>query len=81
MAHTIIIRYNFVSRYTRNQWCITIRIWLMRNDNRNIISGFSIGAGLKVKMFAIDVAVAGHHVGGTTLMLNLSTNLNEFKRR
>ena len=53
----------------------------MRNDNRNIISGFSIGAGLKVKMFAIDVAVAGHHVGGTTLMLNLSTNLNEFKRR
>ena len=52
----------------------------MRTDNRNIISGFSIGAGLKVKMFAFDVAVASHHVGGTTLMLNLSTNLSEFAR-
>lgn len=50
----------------------------MRTDNRNIISGFSIGAGLKVKMFAFDVAVSSHHVGGTTLMLNLSTNLYEF---
>ena len=52
----------------------------MHTDNRNIISGFSIGAGLKVKMFAFDVAVASHHVGGTTLMLNLSTNLSEFAR-
>ena len=52
----------------------------MRTDNRNIISGFSIGAGLKVKMFAFDVAVASHHVGGTTLMLNLSTSLNEFAK-
>lgn len=52
----------------------------MRTDNRNILSGFSIGAGLKVKMFAIDVAVAGHHPGATTLMLNLSTSLNEFAR-
>jgi hypothetical protein len=53
----------------------------MRTDNRNFISGFSIGAGLKVKMFAIDVAVASHHVSGTTLMLNLSTSLSDFTRR
>lgn len=52
----------------------------MRTDNRNFISGFSIGAGLKVKMFAVDVAVASHHVGGTTLMLNLSTSLSDFVR-
>lgn len=52
----------------------------MRTDNRNIISGFSIGAGLKVKMFAFDVAVSSHHTGGTTLMLNLSTSLSEFAR-
>ena len=53
----------------------------MRTDNRNFISGFSIGTGLKVKMFALDVAVAGHHVGGTTLMINLSTSINDFLRK
>lgn len=53
----------------------------MRTDNRNIISGFSIGAGLKVKMFAFDIAVAGHHVGGTTLMLNLKTSFDELMRK
>ena len=52
----------------------------MRTDNRNFISGFSIGAGLKVKMFAVDVAVASHHVSGTTLMLNLTTSLSDFIR-
>lgn len=50
----------------------------MRTDNRTILSGFSIGAGLKVKMFGIDVSVASHHVSGTTLMLNLTTSINDF---
>lgn len=50
----------------------------MRTDNRYLLSGFSIGTGIKVKMFALDVAVASHHVGGTTLMLNLTTGINDF---
>lgn len=53
----------------------------MRTDNRNFISGFSAGLGLKVKMFAFDVAVASHHAGGTTLMLNLSTNFDDLIHR
>ncbi|MBQ9076773.1 MAG: type IX secretion system protein PorQ [Muribaculaceae bacterium] len=45
---------------------------------RNILSGFSVGAGINVKMFGIGVAFAQPHSGGTTLMLNLTTNLIEF---
>ncbi len=50
----------------------------MRTNSRNILSGFSIGGGLRVKMFALDVAVASHHVSGTTLMLNLTTSISDF---
>ncbi|MEE1366384.1 MAG: type IX secretion system protein PorQ [Muribaculaceae bacterium] len=49
--------------------------------NRNILSGFSIGAGLKVKSFALGVAYAQPHKSGSSIMLNLSTNLNELLRR
>lgn len=50
----------------------------MRTNNRYFLSGFSIGGGLRVKMFSLDVAVASHHVSGTTLMLNLTTSINDF---
>lgn len=50
----------------------------MSNFSRNFLSGFSVGAGLKVKMFSVGVAFAQPHAGGTTFMLNLSTNLYEF---
>ncbi len=50
----------------------------MNNFSRNFLSGFSVGAGLKVKMFGVGVAFAQPHAGGATFMLNLSTNLYEF---
>ncbi|MBR4885881.1 MAG: type IX secretion system protein PorQ [Muribaculaceae bacterium] len=53
----------------------------MSTYNRNILSGFSIGAGLKVKSFALGVSYAQPHKSGSSIMLNLSTNLNELLRR
>lgn len=50
----------------------------MSTYSRNFLSGFSIGAGLKVKMFGIGVAFAQPHKGATTFMVNLSTNIYEF---
>jgi hypothetical protein len=52
----------------------------MKTDARNILSGFSIGAGIRVRMFSVGVAVAQQHIKGTTVMVNLTTNLYEFKR-
>ncbi|MCU6768360.1 type IX secretion system protein PorQ [Barnesiella propionica] len=52
----------------------------MKTYARNILSGFSIGAGIRVKMFGIGVALGQQHVSGTTFMFNLSTNLFEFKK-
>ncbi len=45
---------------------------------RNLLSGFSIGAGINVKMFRVGVALAQPHTGATTFMLNLTTNIFEF---
>ncbi|MBQ8773089.1 MAG: type IX secretion system protein PorQ [Muribaculaceae bacterium] len=50
----------------------------MSTYQRNMLSGFSICAGLKVKQFSVGVALAQPHVGGTTFMLNLATRLYEF---
>lgn len=50
----------------------------MSTYSRNFLSGFSIGAGLNVKMFGIGIALAQPHTGATTFMLNISTNLYEF---
>lgn len=50
----------------------------MATFSRNFLSGFSISAGLKVKMFGFGVALSQPHVGGTTFMFNLSTNIQEF---
>lgn len=49
----------------------------MSNYARDILSGFSIGASLKVKAFGVGVALSRPHTGATTFMLNLSTNLYE----
>lgn len=49
----------------------------MSTYSRNILSGFSLGAGLKVKSFGVGIAMAQPHTGGTTFMLNLSCNLND----
>ncbi len=49
----------------------------MSTYSRSFLSGFSIGAGLKVKSFGIGVALAQPHTGATTFMVNISTNLHE----
>ena len=50
----------------------------MSTYSRNFLSGFSVGAGMKVRMFGIAIALAQPHTGATTFMLNISTNLYEF---
>jgi hypothetical protein len=49
----------------------------MSTYQRNFLSGFSVGAGLKVKSFAFSIAYAMPHKNASSIMLNLSTNLNE----
>lgn len=46
---------------------------------RSILSGMSACMGLNVKNFSVGIAMAQPHNGATTIMLNLSTNLYEFK--
>ncbi|MDE6243171.1 MAG: hypothetical protein K2M14_04080, partial [Muribaculaceae bacterium] len=53
----------------------------MSTYQRNFLSGFSAGLGLKVKSFAFGVSYAQPHKGGSTVMLNISTNLKELLRR
>lgn len=56
----------------------------MRTDmstySRNMLSGFSLGAGIKVKSFGVGIALAQPHTGGTTFMFNLSSNLMDLIR-
>lgn len=44
----------------------------MKTYNRNFLSGFSLGAGFKVKGFGVNVAYAMPHKSGSSLALNLS---------
>ena len=53
----------------------------MGTYSRNFLSGFSAGLGLKVKSFALGVSYAQPHKGGSSVMLNLSTNLQELLRK
>ncbi len=50
----------------------------MSTYSRSMLSGFSLAAGLNVRNFGIGIAFAQPHKGATTLMLNLSCNLNDF---
>lgn len=52
----------------------------MSTYSRSILSGFSLGAQLRVKMFGIGVALAQPHKGATTFMFNLTTSINDFIR-
>lgn len=71
------------------EWKPTDRFYLdlaynhkMRTDmatyHRNFFSGFSIGAGLKVRAFGVGIAFAQPHKSAATFMLNITTNLYEF---
>lgn len=52
----------------------------MSTYQRNFLSGFSLGLGLRVKAFRLGVSYAMPHKSGSTLMLNLSTNLEDLLR-
>ena len=47
---------------------------------RNFLSGFSLGLGLKVKSFRVGVSYAMPHKSASTLALNLSTDLGALLR-
>ncbi|MDE6468699.1 MAG: hypothetical protein K2L28_07380, partial [Muribaculaceae bacterium] len=49
----------------------------MSTYSRSFLSGFSLGAGLKVKNFGVGIALAQPHTGATTFMFNLSYNFSE----
>lgn len=53
----------------------------MRTDmstyQRNFLSGFSAGLGIKAKAFRVDVAYAMPHKSASTIMLNLGLNLTD----
>ena len=52
----------------------------MSSYQRNLLSGFSIGAGLKVKAFGVGIAMAQPHSGASTFMFNLTTSIGELLR-
>lgn len=49
----------------------------MATYSRNMLSGFSLGAGLNVKSFSIGIALAQPHTGATTFMFNLNCNIDQ----
>ena len=49
----------------------------MSNYQRNFLSGFSAGLGIKVRTFSVGVAYAMPHKSGSTLLLNLGLNIAE----
>ena len=53
----------------------------MATYKRSFLSGFSLGMGLDVKQFGIGLALSQPHNGATTIMLNLSTKLYEFRQK
>ncbi|MDE7111030.1 MAG: type IX secretion system protein PorQ [Muribaculaceae bacterium] len=50
----------------------------MSTYSRNFLSGFSVGAGLRVRAFGVGVAFAQPHKSAATFMLNITTNLYDF---
>lgn len=49
----------------------------MSTYSRNFLSGISIGAGLNVTKFRVGIAYAQPHTGASTVMLNMTLNINE----
>ena len=52
----------------------------MSRDSRSFVSGFSATAGFNARGFSIGAAIAQHHTGATTFMVNLSFDFNELIR-
>lgn len=49
----------------------------MSTYSRNFLSGFSIGLGIRVKSFGVQLAYAMPHKSGSSLLLNLSYSIGE----
>ena len=49
----------------------------MASYQRNFFSGFSLGAGFKVKAFSVGAAFAMPHKGASTILLNLGLDISE----
>ena len=49
----------------------------MSTYSRNFLSGFSIGMGIRVKSFGVQLAYAMPHKSGSSLLLNLSYSIGE----
>lgn len=52
----------------------------MSTYKRSFLSGFSIGAGMRLSSFRFGIAFSQPHTGATTFMFNISTNLSELIR-
>lgn len=50
----------------------------MSTYSRSFISGFSLGAGVNVNRFSVDLALSQPHTGALTFMLNLRLHFNDF---
>ncbi len=50
----------------------------MSTYQRNFLSGFSAGLGLKVRGFSFGAAYAMPHKGGSSVMLNIACNFGDF---
>ena len=53
----------------------------MASAGRRILSGFTAGAGIRVKMFGIGVSMAQHHANGFTFMTNITADISQFLHR
>lgn len=49
----------------------------MATYSRNMLSGFSLAAGINVKSLSIGIALAQPHTGATTFMFNINCNLSQ----
>lgn len=52
----------------------------MSTYKRSFLSGFSLGAGMRVKALSFGAAFAQPHTGATTFMFNLTTSIGELLR-
>ncbi|MFM2375890.1 MAG: hypothetical protein RLZZ165_987 [Bacteroidota bacterium] len=53
----------------------------LRSLNRGGLSGFSFGAGIRVKMFRFDYALSSYHAVGPTHYFTLATSVGSFRRK
>lgn len=51
----------------------------MKLQGGNALSGFSAGAGVKIKMFDVGASIAKYHPSALSMMFSVSTTLADFK--